>query len=176
MTDVTAGRLRTRATAVGRRTAPSESLPARPAVPAGLWRAEELLRWGLTLALGAIVIGVAWYVCAGEANFSQQVGPLDAAVAGVLLAGVGNVGWLLHGRRALGQRRQALLPDIVDVRRVSAAVEDHSATSELLVAGEGMERYHRQGCTLTEGRTGWSSATRAEHEAAGRQPCGVCRP
>ena len=149
---------------------------ARSTVPAGLWGAQELLRWALTLGLGAIVIAVAWYICAGEATFSQQVGPIDAAVAGLLLAGMGNVGWLLHGRRVLGQRRQALLPDVADVPPVSAKtpfVRPRPGTP-------GRRRGHGAvppwGCSLGEGRTAGSAATRQEHESAGRMPCGVCRP
>ena len=64
------------------------------------------------MGLGGIVVAVSWYVCAGDVSFSQQIGPTDAAVAGLLLAGIGNVGWLLRGRRILGERRRALLPDV----------------------------------------------------------------
>ena len=178
MTDVTAvARLRARSRPVDGRSLPTCGGAARSAVPAGLWGAQELLRWALTVGLGAIVIAVAWYICAGEATLSQQIGPMDAAVAGLLLAGMGNVGWLLHGRRVVGQRRQALLPDLAEVRLVSAKSPlVHPTVSELLVAGEGMERYHREGCALTEGRIDWTAATRQEHESAGRTPCGVCRP
>ncbi len=64
------------------------------------------------MGLGGIVVAVSWYVCAGDVSFSQQIGPTDAAVAGLLLAGIGNVGWLLRGRRILGERRRVLLPDV----------------------------------------------------------------
>ncbi len=187
MTDVVAGRrigARTRSLETRRRTG--------PAVPSVLWGAEDLLRWVITVGLGGIVVAVSWYVCAGDLQFSQQVGPTDAAIAGLLLAGVGNVAWLLHGRRALGERRRALLPDVTldsldraapvaTRRRQGPATETMtsvpSASEEaLFVAGEGMERFHRADCVLAAGRTGWSALPRHEHEAAGRRPCGVCRP
>ncbi len=60
-----------------------------------LWSAEDLIRWVLGAGAGGIVIVVSWYVCAGEASFSRQIGPLDAAVAGLVFAGLGNVMWLL---------------------------------------------------------------------------------
>jgi hypothetical protein len=179
MTDTAAGgRLRTKArtSSVSRRAAPANPL---------LWSVEDLLRWVITVGLGGIVVAVAWYVAAGEATFSQQVGPIDAALAGLVLTGLGNVTWLLHGRRALGERRRLLLPDVaaaattrvaVTARRVAGDPSPTGTVEEVFLAGEGMERYHRPDCAMAAGRTGWSTATRHNHEAAGRRPCGVCRP
>jgi hypothetical protein len=149
------------------------------------WGADDLLRWGITIGIGAIVVGVSWYVCAGEASFGQQVGPADAAIAGLLVAAVGNASWLLKGRRAVGERRRALLPDVepapvapVHVGGTGSFVVEPESASETdrFVAGAGMERYHRADCALASGREGWESLTRDEHKAAGRRPCGVCRP
>jgi hypothetical protein len=184
---VAGGRLRTRAHGVD---APSRRVaPARPL----LWGAEDLLRWVITVGLGGIVVVVAWYVAAGQATFSQQVAPLDAAIAGVLLSGIGNLAWLLHGRRALGERRALLLPDVAPASTVEEATpvpipaEEELAVAttppagtalagEVFLAGAGMERFHRPDCALATGRAGWTTATRQEHEAAGRRACGVCRP
>jgi hypothetical protein len=187
MTDAAAGRrigVRTRPLETRRRTAPT--------VPSVLWGAEDLLRWVITVGLGGIAVAVSWYVCAGDLQFSQQVGPIDAAMAGLLLAGVGNLAWLLHGRRALGERRRALLADVTlggldqpapvgTRRRLGSASRTmtpvaSAADESLFVAGEGMERFHRPDCALAAGRTGWSTLPRQEHEAAGRRPCGVCHP
>ena len=183
---VAGGRLRTRARAID--ASPRRVAPPRPL----LWGAEDLLRWVITVGLGGIVVAVAWYVAAGDASFSQQVGPVDAALAGLLLSGIGNLAWLLHGRRALGERRRLLLPDLAPAAAVNAPAKSDDAEAgpdalatppagtasveEVFLAGEGMERYHRPDCALAAGRTGWTTATRREHEAAGRRPCGVCRP
>jgi hypothetical protein len=176
------GPLRTRASSVD---APRQVAPARPQ----LWSAEDLLRWAITTGLGGIVIAVGWYIAAGEATFGQQVGPLDAALAGLLLSGLGNLVWLLHGRRTLGERRQLLLPDVADAIASGAAqvvvvgppltapgAVDAATVDDVFLAGEGMERFHRPGCALAAGRMGWTTATRQEHEEVGRLPCGVCRP
>jgi hypothetical protein len=185
MTDVAANR---RFAGVIPRTAPARATETTPR-GALFWRAEDLLRWGITVGLGGIVIAVAWYICSGDATFGQQVGPADAAVAGLLVAGVGNATWLLKGRRALGERRRALLPDVAppEATDVDLATEHQApslttaetpavAEAGLLVAGEGMERYHRADCALAAGRTGWKAMTRHQHESEGRRPCGVCQP
>lgn len=173
------GRLRTRVRTL---EAPRRAAPARPV----LWSAEDLLRWVITTGLGGIVVAVAWYVAAGEATFGQQVGPVDAALAGLVLSGIGNLAWLLHGRRALGERRRLLLPDLgatapaLDAREklvpAGPMAPGTAPIADVFLAGEGMERYHRPECALAAGRAGWTTATRHEHEAAGRRPCGVCRP
>ncbi|HEY1828494.1 MAG TPA: hypothetical protein VGF87_10755 [Acidimicrobiales bacterium] len=150
-----------------------------------LWKADDLLRWCFMLAIGAVAIGVSWYVCAGDANFNQQIGPADAALGGLLVAGLGNATWLLRGRRALGERRRTLLGDgpavaQPSVRRVEVArarSDDRPGeTGELYVAGEGLERFHRSDCALAAGREGWQAMTRQGHETAGRRACDVCRP
>ena len=176
----------------GGRSAPGGTTPRVPVAQRGaLWSAEDLLRWALATGVGGIVIAVSWYVGAGDASFNRQIGPLDAAVAGVVVSGLGNAVWLLRGRRALGERRRALLADPVvavdtdgpgAVRRVSssagagpAGAASSDAAAEALVAGEGLLRFHRPDCVLAAGRD-WTGATREQHEDAGRSPCGVCRP
>lgn len=157
------------------------------APPRLLWKVDDLIRWLLVVGVGAVAVGVSWYICAGDATFSQQIGPADAAIGGVLLAGLGNATWLLRGRRALGERRRALLADVIGadepatVTRVSGRPAVHEAfaapdTGALFVAGEGLERFHRADCSLATGRQGWLAMTRSDHERAGRRPCDVCSP
>jgi hypothetical protein len=50
-----------------------------------------------------------------------------------------------------------------------------SASAEHVVAAEGLRRFHRPDCPIAAGR-GWSPLPRRAHEAAGRGPCGICRP
>jgi hypothetical protein len=148
-----------------------------------LWGAEDLIRWVLGVGAGGIVIVVAWYVCSGDATLNRQIGPLDAAVAGLVFAGLGNVMWLLRGRRALGERRRALLPDLVPRDgAIGHSADAHvggagsaGVEGDLLVGGEGMMRFHRPDCPLAVGRS-WAVVTRQLHEEAGRLPCGVCDP
>jgi hypothetical protein len=176
----------------------TSAVPERAAGRALLWGPDDLLRWGITVGVGALVVAVAWYICAGDVSFSQQIGPTDVAVLGLLLAGLGNVRWLLRGRRALGERRCSLLPDVpvaeeslaepvlaasvVDPPDIDPTVTDPYGTevavtdSALYLGGAGMERYHQSDCFLATGRPDFVALTRGEHEQAGRLPCGVCRP
>lgn len=155
---------------------------ARPATV--VWGADDLLRWVFAVGVGAITIAVAWYICAGDATFNQQVGPVDAGVAGLLVTGLGNASWLLRGRRAVGERRRALLADIAQdpppvpsgPLLLSTAAPSVAPATDLFVAGSDMTRFHRPTCALAQGRVGWVAMDRQEHEQAGRQPCGVCRP
>jgi hypothetical protein len=148
-----------------------------------LWGSEDFIRWILGVGAGGIVIVVSWYVGSGDASFSRQIGPLDAAVAGLVFAGLGNVMWLLRGRRALGERRRALLPDVAAIAEATERAAEGgvrgagSTTSEgdLFVGGEGLVRFHRPDCPLAVGRS-WAAFPRQEHEGAGRSPCGVCNP
>jgi hypothetical protein len=142
-----------------------------------LWGSEDLLRWvALSVAgLGMVVAG--WYVSSGEGRFGRQVGMLDLAVAGVVVACVGHVVWVLEGRRAVGERRRALLGEPL---RTAAAGTDGAARipgsdTDGFVAGVGTRLFHRTGCPLADGR-GWSVGSRDEHVEAGRVACGVCRP
>jgi len=163
----------------GRRPTSGEASTATPPSSRTLWAAEDLIRLVLALLVGGIVVGVAWYICSGDARFNQQIGPLDAAVGGLIFAGGGNVMWLLRGRRALGERRRALMPDleaaILPAGSVRPVATSPSDPSDLLVAGDGLVRYHRAACPLASGRS-WTGMTRGEHDAMGRQPCGVCQP
>jgi hypothetical protein len=163
----------------GTRPAAGEAAPAREPVRSHtLWRPEDFMRWVLTVGLGGIVLVASWYVCAGDASFYRQIGPLNGAVAGVIIAGLGNVMWLLRGRRMIGERRRALLPDPVVVAagdEVATGTAPSASDLELYVAGEGLARFHRPGCTLAVGRS-WTGAPRQAHLELGRRPCGVCRP
>jgi hypothetical protein len=165
----------------GRRAASGRERSATTS-PRALWGAEDLIRLVLTLGVGAIVVVVSWYVCSGDASFNRQIGPLDAAVGGMVFAGLGNVMWLLRGRRALGERRRMLLSDVASVAiKTPSAMTGSSVIlsvpddADRFVAGEGLVRFHRASCPLASGRE-WAAATRLEHAGLGRLPCGVCKP
>jgi hypothetical protein len=147
-----------------------------------LWGADDVIRYVLAIGAAGVAVVVSWYICSGDDSFNRQIGPLDAAVAGLVLAGLGNVLWLLRARRAVGERRRALLGEpraevfaLGSVGGKEGVAGPVAVESDLFVAGEGMARFHRPGCALAAGRP-WSLSTRLEHQDRGRLPCGVCRP
>jgi hypothetical protein len=136
------------------------------------WSADQALRVVGLVGAGAVMCVVAWGVASGNASLGDQVGWVSLAVGGLVVAFFGQAAWLLNGRRALGERSMHLLGR--PPTRAAARVGVRSS-SQQLVGGEGLRWYHRADCPLARGQ-GWPVVSRAEHEVAGRQPCGVCRP
>jgi hypothetical protein len=143
--------------------------PPAPMLPA------RALRGCLGLAaLGWLAMVVGWYQAAGRLRVEDQVAWAVLSVAGTTAVGLVTVLLVLAGRRAVEQRLRGVL-DAVAENRQSTARAVASDTAAALVASDGMARYHRPSCRLTHGKPVRHSE-RAAHEAAGRRPCGVCRP
>jgi hypothetical protein len=137
------------------------------------WTSDDLLRWGVTLILGATVSALGWFFAAGHGRVADQTVPASAGIAGLVIAGYGHAAWILRGRRAVGARTKHFLGDPPGA--IEAGTKLSRWQCELLVAGPGLRRYHRADCPLAAG-AGWPSAHREEHEAAGKVACGVCQP
>ena len=79
----------------------------------------------------------------------DQIGWLNLAVVGGVVGAATDASWLLAGRRAIGQRRRRLLPDVVDpVRPAGAALPIALAWCWV----PGTHRAHRDGCQLAAGK------------------------
>lgn len=140
------------------------------------WSEQALIVWALLSGIGVTLLVAGWIQVRNESAYAEQVGGINMAVAGALVAGAGAIPMLLAGRRAVADRRLAILGDLRHmpvVATVARASDD--STSWNLVGGEGLRHFHRAGCTMAQGRN-WSAASRSEHERAGRVACGVCRP
>ena len=107
------------------------------------------------------------YKTSGIFNFAQ------GAIAGIIVAGVGNAVWLLTGRRAVGLRRRTVANAIE--RRYRGRAQPIAEQTTTLVAAKGMTRYHRADCVFVAERR-VTANKRQTHESRGRTPCGVCRP
>ena len=129
----------------------------------------------LTLnAVGLALVVAGWYVAAGRLLFHDQVSGANVAVAGVIVAGVGNGLWLLTGRRALGLRRRAVAGAIERQYRERPGPEP-PAQATTFVASKAMTRYHRPDCVFVAERP-VVARTAKTHQKQGRTPCEVCRP
>lgn len=154
---------------------------SRRAVAGALWVRQDAVVCAVLLGAGLALWFVGWLQASNEVSFSDQRSPLNLAVLGTMLGSAGYVLWFLRGRRAIGlrrrliaERRRAQLRPSTPGPHVAATLTPRSA-SPVLIAGAALARYHRADCPLAAGRE-WASALRGEHEAAGRQACGVCLP
>src|SRR5258706_3797968 len=76
------------------------------------WGVPDLFRWFGLLLLSAAGLVVAWWGISGTARTATQITWLNVGVAAVVVGGLGNMTWLLQGRRALALRRRAVLAGI----------------------------------------------------------------
>jgi len=145
--------------------------------PVGVWSSRDLARWGSVVSVAGVGCFVAWYLAAGDTSYNKQVGPIDLAMVGLLVAAAANIGFLLVGRRAIGVRRRMLVGEAAPVlaRSVAPVAGTIVPLQTSLVGAPGLRHFHRADCVLAHGRD-WPAVTRSEHEAAGRTACGVCRP
>ena len=136
------------------------------------WLVPDLFRWFGLLLLSAAMLGVAWWGISGTAKLGTQITWLNVGVASIVVGGLGNMTWLLQGRRALALRRRELLSQIpVDALRTPPPAYPEPGQKRLAVAGT--THHHAPGCAAVAGkRTKAMSA--AAHERAGRRPCGIC--
>jgi hypothetical protein len=67
----------------------------------------------LSNVIGAVLLAVAWLGASGSVSLRAQVPWLDAGIAGVIVAAVGDLRWLLAGRRNVGLFRRELTPRIL---------------------------------------------------------------
>lgn len=134
------------------------------------WLVPDLFRWFGLLLLSLAGLAAAWWGTSGTASTSGQITWLNVGVVAVVVGGLGNMTWLLQGRRALALRRRALLA------AVPTAVTDIATEPDvdgLRYAVPGTTRYHLAGCAALAGKPVESMPT-AKHERAGRRPCGLC--
>ena len=129
---------------------------------------------GVVVAAGFVMCATAWWNAGGENRLEDQTGAIWLGVAGLALAVLGEAAWLRSDRRALSAHRGRLLQRAAGLEHAAVAPAG-AAAGEDLVAVDGMQRYHRAGCPIAKLNPG-TAASRATHESAGRQPCGICRP
>lgn len=138
------------------------------------WRPNHLIVVYVSSVVSAVLVLMAWWGTSGTTDLASQVRWVNAGVSGLILMGSGYTIWLLHGRRAVTERRRRVLAGLESAPTpATAAVTAEGSTK--VVAGDRMTRYHRPECPLVIGKP-VKATTRATQERARRRPCGVCSP
>lgn len=138
------------------------------------WRDGDIVMVSLTVLVGGIAIVAAWFGAAGTPTPSQQGLWLQLAVAGFAVSAVGLSLWLLRGRRAVGERRVALISldpggQPAEPAASRGRTRDESPTTPVgLVRAAGMTHLHHADCPLVSGKTVRPSSL------GDGEPCGVC--
>ncbi|MDQ1695412.1 MAG: hypothetical protein QOJ03_765 [Frankiaceae bacterium] len=149
-------------------TRPPAPLPNQQPYP---WLVPDLFRWFGLLGLSLAGVVVAWWCASGTASFGRQLPWLDVGVVAVVIGGLGNMTWLLQGRRALAVRRRGLLSALTAAPEAMTATAAATDTERLAVPGT--TRHHRAGCPAIAGKA-VEAMPATDHERAGRRPCGLC--
>src|SRR3954447_20140996 len=125
----------------GRVTTPRQPYP---------WRVEDLLRWYVALGASLLGLAVAWWGISGTTRLSRGITWIDVAVLALVVGGLGNMRWLLQGRRAVAARRRAELPDAAELRALLVAPP--RTVDEARVAIAGATRHHAPTCPAVQGK------------------------
>jgi hypothetical protein len=128
---------------------------------------------GVWLAVGVIGLTAGYAGASGTLRVSRQVAWVNVAGTALLVSGAGVVLFLTAGRRTIGRRRLGLIGNVVE--GATATVASTMPATDL-VAAPNMTKYHRGDCLFVDGKPGVVAATKAGHQQAGRQACGVCLP
>ena len=136
------------------------------------WVVPDLFRWFFLLLLSVAGIVVSWWGESGTTRLGTQITYLNIGVVAVVLGGLGNFTWLVQGRRALALRRRELLASIPVAALASPPIA-YPTSDEVRVAVPGATLHHRPDCPAVVGKK-TQERTVAQHEKAGRRPCGLC--
>ncbi|MGH9035735.1 MAG: hypothetical protein ACRD0O_08215 [Acidimicrobiia bacterium] len=136
------------------------------------WSRRAVLRAVVAVGVAAVLLVVAWVGASDTTQVDTQLRWLNLGLVGILLVGAATAVTTLDGRRAVGIRRQQLLPD---EPKTAAATDVLSNGTEPIVSVARMRRYHRTSCPLVAGKPA-QAAEVAVHRQAGLEPCGICEP
>ena len=135
---------------------------------------------GLRLLVGFEVVGggllvVAWEWSRQQASLKDQYASINLAMLALILAAVGQVGWIVAARRSVVSRKRSALSRITMAvpRGGQLAPAAPAAASSVWVHVRGTRRGHRVHCQLVVGKA-VVSLTRTDVAAGDLLPCELC--
>jgi hypothetical protein len=144
------------------------------------WGVEAGVRSAvLTLGCGIGLI-VVWWGAADRGVFSAQVGWLTAGVAVLMVSLYGHASLVIRARRAIGERRAALISDAVvtllpnlPAKPVPESAAGNGSAQSGVIVVTGFNLFHEPGCAMAAGRD-TEELSKSQALSAGLSACGIC--
>jgi hypothetical protein len=134
------------------------------------WTGAQIRTALVANAIGVVLIVVAHTGVGGTPTLGHQLGWLNLAIFGLVVAGVADGALLFFGRRAIGRRRLRVIPDEAVETSTVTATKGQGST---WVWVPGTSRAHEPACPLVTGkRTETLDAARVRSKSLTR--CEVC--
>jgi hypothetical protein len=130
------------------------------------WRVSSAITLYVATIIGGALLVLSWYGASGSAQLGTAMAWLNVGVLGLVVAGTGNVVWLVYGQRAVRTRQRALLDGVSPLVMPAATID----LTDERVAVPGARRAHRPSCPLVAGK-----AT-VVVGAGDRLRCEACQP
>jgi hypothetical protein len=134
------------------------------------WTGAQLRAALVANAIGVVLIVVAQIGTGGTPTLGHQVGWLNLAILGLVVAGIADGALLFFGRRAIGRRRLLVIPD--EAEEVST-VRVNEGQESIWVWVPGTSRAHQHDCPLVSGKD-TETVDAAAIRSKSLQLCEVC--
>jgi hypothetical protein len=123
-------------------------------------------------AAGAALIVWAWWGSSGRAS-ADGTEWFACGIAGLGVLCFGALTWVMAGRRAVGDRREALEERVVSCFGARPMPADEARALHVIL--QGSTRYHRRECLLVAGKR-TTTCSEADEGSASLLACEMCRP
>lgn len=122
---------------------------------------------------GGVLLTAAWAWSREQATLKDQYGSINLAVLGLILAAVGQFGWIFAARRSVVLRQRSALTRITAAAPRGGPPQAREAAPSAWVQVPGTRRGHRPHCQLVVGKA-VVLLSRADVEARELRPCELC--
>ena len=134
------------------------------------WSLADARTAFLPVVLGMVLLGWAWWESSGTGKLDEHTTAVVFAVLAAAVCLAGCYAWVSAGRRAVRERRAALIGALELALPAPSVVLVDTEAGDGLVTVAGTQRYHRAGCLLVRGKVVEPAS------AHGRTACEMCRP